>query len=211
MSDSSPISGSTTLAVLAGGQGSRMGTEKGLLRVRGEPILLHLLQQLRWSGSTMLVTARHRTPPPGAELFNRVAVDAVDGQGPLRGVLTALENSPGDVVAITIDMPAITRDMLESLVEALRIQPQLDGLMLEGSFDGGTRVEPFPSIYRQSARTAIATALSQNRRSLCGLLHDSKFAAMPTPDDWPTSVWTNLNSPADLEAFEKWPHGRDKM
>ena len=51
----------------------------------------YLLEQLGWLAPTLLVTAPGREKPPGREHFAREVVDAVAGEGPLRGVLTALE------------------------------------------------------------------------------------------------------------------------
>ena len=87
-----------TLAVLAGGEGSRMGRPKGELLVRGRPILVHLVEQLAWRGPTLLVTAPGRERPAGGERFDREVVDAVAGEGPLRGLLTALEAATTEIV-----------------------------------------------------------------------------------------------------------------
>ncbi|MDB5911273.1 MAG: hypothetical protein JWP34_5390, partial [Massilia sp.] len=81
--------GDVTLAILAGGEGSRMGKAKGLLRVGpepGQPILGYLLNRLAWRGPTMLVTAPGRDHPPGWEQFDRELIDPEAGGGPLRGV-----------------------------------------------------------------------------------------------------------------------------
>src|ERR1700721_4778762 len=85
-----------TLAVLAGGEGRRMGLPKQNLEINGRPILEFLLNQFAWPGPTLLVTAPSRRHPPGAHLFYAEAVDAIENQGPLRGVLTALENASTD-------------------------------------------------------------------------------------------------------------------
>src|SRR5256885_5263746 len=102
-----------TLALLAGGKGSRMGGPKGSLEVRGEPILEYLLDRFAWRGETMLVTAPGIARPRGAERFDREVVDPVAGLGPLRGVLTALENATTEIVVVaTVDMPGVGREQL---------------------------------------------------------------------------------------------------
>ena len=82
-----------TLAVLAGGEGTRMGFAKGELNIDGRPILSHLLERFAWPGWTLLVTAPGREHPSGWEGFTREVSDPEAGQGPLRGVLTALEQA----------------------------------------------------------------------------------------------------------------------
>src|SRR5438552_17571218 len=95
MADSTDILRQCTRAILAGGEGSRMGKPKALLEINGRPILAYLLEQFAWPGPTLLVTAPGREKPPGHELFSREVVDPVAGEGPLRGILTALEGSCG--------------------------------------------------------------------------------------------------------------------
>src|SRR5690348_14005110 len=98
----------TTLAILAGGAGTRMGGPKSALVVRGKPILGYLLDQLRWPGPTMLVTAPGCEQPLGANRFDREVRDPVAGLGPLRGVLTALQNASTDIVVVsTVDAPNV--------------------------------------------------------------------------------------------------------
>src|SRR4051794_29668278 len=97
-----------TLAILAGGAGSRMGRAKGELRIAGEPILEYLLDRFDWPGPTMLVTAPGREHPTGWARFTREVTDPVSDQGPLRGILTALENATTEVVIVTpVDMPLL--------------------------------------------------------------------------------------------------------
>src|SRR4051812_35656440 len=140
---------SVTLAILAGGEGSRMGFPKAELHIDGQPILAHLIRTLAWRGPKMLVTAPGRTQPSGADCFDREVVDPVPGEGPLRGVLTALEHCQTDrVIVATVDMPAITRGVLGFLCEQLQASAGCDLIMLRR----GAGIEPFPSIYRTSAR-----------------------------------------------------------
>jgi len=200
-----------TLAVLAGGVGSRMGGPKAALQIRGETVLSYLMGRLNWPGPTMLVTAPGRTGPPGAQLFDVESVDPVEGQGPLRGILTAMENAKGDIIAITVDMPGITPAMLGKLIGAISVQPGLLGVMFRRAHDDENNIEPFPCIIRAPARIAISQMIQDGRRSVRGLLRDPAFATIDSPVEWPATVWTNLNTPADLAAFEKTLAGDDKM
>jgi hypothetical protein len=63
----------TTLAILAGGGGTRMGRAKGLLEIRGKPILEYLLERFDWPGLRRHLPRRPRcldlrlrrtSPPP---------------------------------------------------------------------------------------------------------------------------------------------------
>ena len=50
---------SLTLAILAGGRSSRMGTDKAWVPVRGRPLIAHILEQLRPAcAETLIITNR---------------------------------------------------------------------------------------------------------------------------------------------------------
>lgn len=197
-----------TLAILAGGEGTRMGMPKSELRVGDEPILAYLLKRIAWDGPTMLVTAPGREHPPGFDQFDREVVDPVAGQGPLRGVLTALENAGTLIVAVTtVDMPNVRSADLRWLVARLNDAPNAMGLMLRR----GAEIEPFPGAFWTAAASAIWAQLDANRLSVRALADQPGFGTFPAPLDWDErEVWTNLNRPEDLAAFLKRPSCADR-
>ena len=186
-----------TLAVLAGGEGRRMGAPKGELVLHGRPILHVLLDRFQWPGPTLLVTAPGRERPPGWERFTTEVVDPQAGQGPLRGILTALEHSTSELVVVTaVDMPGVRSEQLDWLVDALGQRPQLNGLLI----DRRSHVEPFPSVFRAAALTTIRKRFVAGERSVRGLLQETAFGSIAAPETWPADVWRNLNRPEDLKA-----------
>lgn len=193
-----------TLAVLAGGEGSRMGQAKGLLTIEGKPILHHLLQSVRWPGPTLLVTAPGRQHPPGASAFDAEAVDPVAGEGPMRGLLTALENARTKwIIALPVDMPAIGLLPPRYLASALMARPETLLILMQRESAGKTLVEPFPAALCQGAADLLRFRLRERRRSLHGLVDEAGVDILPSPADWPVDIWTNLNHPADLAAYRE--------
>lgn len=192
-----------TLAILAGGEGSRMGKPKGLLTVNGRPILEYLLERLSWVGPTMLVTSPGRERPPGAARFTREASDPTPGVGPLRGVLTALENTQTPLVVVTaVDMPLVESLHLRKLVDEIRARPAFLGLMTRHSDTSPprSRLEPFPGIFHIDAAAVMRERLESRQFSVAGLTRDPRFAAIELP--WDPSVWLNINSTADMEQLQ---------
>lgn len=184
----------STLAVIAGGQGRRMGGPKVLLRVGDQPILAWLLAKLAWPGPTMLVSAPAVREAPGAELFHTHVVDPTDDEGPLRGLLTALEHTSTELtIAIPVDMPNLDGEKLQWLAGQLR--PDMLGIMCR---NGQGEIEPFPCVLRRSATTVIAKRLASGRRSLHGLCEETGFQTIRV--GWSPDTWMNLNEPADLQA-----------
>ncbi len=190
-----------TLAILAGGESSRMGRAKSLLHVNDRPILEHLLDRFDWPGPTLLITAPGREGPPGAGQFTRECVDPVAGLGPLRGVLTALENAPTPLVAVTaVDMPLVQRDHLDDLIG--RVGTSL-ALLPARIVDGRRQVEPFPSIFHVGAGEPVRARLAADERSVVRLIDDTRFVTIDV--NWEPSAWLNLNHPTDLPALAR--HG----
>jgi molybdopterin-guanine dinucleotide biosynthesis protein A len=191
---------SITLAVLAGGKGSRMGFPKAQIRIQGRPILGQLMQRICWRGPRLLVTAPGRTRPQGCDAFEREVVDPVVDQGPLRGMLTALDACKTEVlIAITMDMPWILRDQLLHLAAALTAAPGAAAIMLRRGPDENDQLEPFPSIYRRHpASEIVRKQLDAGERSMKSLAELQGIQVQPAIASWPTKVWTNLNFPADL-------------
>ena len=185
-----------TLAVLAGGASTRMGTPKAGLDIRGEPILNYLTKNLDWPGPTMLVTAPGREHPAGASEFDREVSDAIGGQGPLQGVLAGLQAmKTGSAVFMAVDMPAVQRGDLEWFARELDNRPESLGVV---SMRDGT-IEPLPCALRPGAIEIVERHLAQGRRSLRGLADDPRIVAVDAP--LPPRVWLNVNTPAEWDQF----------
>jgi molybdopterin-guanine dinucleotide biosynthesis protein A len=202
----------TTLAVLAGGEGRRMGRPKGNLILDGHPILERLLDRLVWPGPTLLVTAPGREHPSGWRLFTNEATDPVSGQGPLRGILTALENaSTNEVVVLPVDMPNITSAALAWMAACLRHHPAAAAVMVEQPGRPLGRIEPFPAGFRAStASRLVRTRLANKQFALHRLAESSNVMLVPASSDWPGEFWANLNTPSDLAAYQRLASsGRD--
>src|SRR5205823_5066352 len=95
------------------------------------PMLRYLLQRYSWAGPTLLVTSPTREHPPAHEEFTREVTDPTPDEGPLRGLLTAVQSASTDiVVSVSCDMPLIERDHLLWLIEQLESRPADVGAMI---------------------------------------------------------------------------------
>lgn len=183
-----------TLAVLAGGAGQRMGGPKDLLRADGKPVLEAQLARLQWTGPTLLVAPHGGRLPPGHEAFDKVVSDAVAGQGPLRGILTALWADRGEeIVVIPVDMPGVEREHLEWLARQLADRSSL-GVMIKR----GERIEPFPCAFRIATGTMIQRRLGAGDLAVHQLAVEEEIDVVCPPPEWGDSVWHNVNTPQDL-------------
>lgn len=192
---------SITLAILAGGQGSRMGRPKGEIRIEGRPILAYLFERFSWPGPTLLVTAPGREHPPAWERFDQEITDPVPDQGPLCGILTALEHLRTPLLLVaTVDMPGVQKAQLHWLLDEMRKYPDRLGLMLRRSVET-TAIEPFPSAFRAGAQEIISRRIHAGKLSVQKLIEEKGFEVVSAPASWDSRTWANLNVPADLTNF----------
>ena len=204
-----------TLAILAGGAGKRMGMPKQLLQIARKPMLHYLLDRLSWPGPTLLITTPGRENPPGADRFDAEAIDAVRDQGPLQGVLTAVQSARTSyLIVTTVDMPVFLSHQLAWIFHQLAQRTALAGLMLQHRVGMQQQIEPFPfALQREFPANAPHAArrltsdliwghLNAGRRSVHSLNVFAEFAVADAPVEWDSLCWTNLNKPEDVAAFQ---------
>jgi molybdopterin-guanine dinucleotide biosynthesis protein A len=153
----------------------------------------------------MLVTAPGREHPPGGTRFDREASDPVDGLGPLRGVLTALENATTPrVLVVTVDMPGMGRQPLEHLLTLSR-EEEL-GTMYERKAPDRV-IEPIPLLVQSESQAVVRRRINAGLLSVARLQDEAGFTTVQAPGEWDDRIWTNLNRPADLQQFLQFAPG----
>jgi molybdopterin-guanine dinucleotide biosynthesis protein A len=183
-------------AILMGGEGSRMGFPKCLLRVGGRPLSLAAADILAsLFGETFLVTDR-RALPWELETSSRLTLlrDPIRGQGPLMGIIAALERCRfGRLFVMACDIPLIDLGLIESLLTVLprggcavpRVGPGL--------------LEPLFAVFCRGALDELREYFAAGGRKVQGA-----FPRLPTAyvDYAGSSGIPNLNTPDDLLRFE---------
>jgi len=124
-------------AVLVGGSSHRMGVDKAAFKVDGRPMVMAPIEALRGAGvSPVCVVGGH--PMADMDADQEVIPDRWPGEGPLGGILTALnaldEEEQRPVMVLACDLPdasaATVREILERVAAApdAVILPMLDGV-----------------------------------------------------------------------------------
>lgn len=108
-----------TVAVLIGGDSSRMGTDKATFEVDGIAMANRVMSAAIEAGAaqTLIIGG---TQARSKALTGDWKKDSFPGEGPLGGVITALKHAEHDaVVVLSCDMPFITSAVIQSLVRGL--------------------------------------------------------------------------------------------
>ncbi|MBA3830431.1 MAG: molybdenum cofactor guanylyltransferase [Chthoniobacterales bacterium] len=175
--------------LLAGGKSTRMGRDKALLEIEGEPLWRRQLATLRrLSPERMIISGPPRDGCIAVE-------DEIEGAGPLAGVAVALQKCTSPLlVVLAVDLPRMTTDFLQSLLALCR-----DG---KGAVPRGPGFfEPLAAVYPAACAGLAAAALHSADFSMASFVRaamEQKLLVSRTILPSEVSLFTNLNTPADL-------------
>jgi molybdopterin-guanine dinucleotide biosynthesis protein A len=188
-----------SVAVLAGGQSARMGTDKSFVRVLGRPLIESVLAQLRGLGDeTFIVTNR---PADYAYLGVPLFGDVLPGKGALGGLYSAVHSArQPHVLCVACDMPFVVRPLLDYLIglipEGDAIIPRLRG-----------EAEPFRALYARACLEPMRAALEAGKMRVVSFFPDVRVRFVDEPEidrfDPRHLSFFNVNTPEDLERAQQ--------
>ncbi|WP_082886780.1 molybdenum cofactor guanylyltransferase MobA [Achromobacter ruhlandii] len=188
--------------ILAGGQGSRMrGSDKGLVLLRGEPLVAHVARRLAPQVGPLLLSANRNADSYAR--YGRVVADDTDElgawQGPLAGLAAGLAAAgPCEWLVVTpCDTPFLPADLAQRLIAAA----QAAGAPLAYAVAGGQR-HPACMALRASLLPALRDYLAAGERKVG--LWQSRVGGVGAPFDDAPGAFMNLNTPEELAAAERY-------
>src|ERR1700677_5319411 len=149
--------------ILAGGESSRMGVDKGLLEIAGVPMIA---RAARWVESVV--------GPPGVvvgtpEKYRGLGLPAISedwpGCGPLGGIATALRASDAEWnLIVACDLPYLTRTWLEYLLQRARDSAE-EAVVARNLTPANRRgAEPLCAMYHKGSDPELRRALERGVR-----------------------------------------------
>ena len=180
-----------TVAVLIGGDSSRMGTDKATFEVEGSSMASRVVQAARDAGAAQVFLIGG--PQSRAQGIDAVwKKDAFPGEGPLGGVITALKATTNDaVVVLSCDMPFITPAVIQSLVRGLD-----DAQATVGRTD---RLNWLCAAWsKEECLTTLQSVWKRNERAVHRAAVLLDVAEVPVP----AMAVRNINTPADLDTTD---------
>jgi molybdopterin-guanine dinucleotide biosynthesis protein A len=104
-----------TIAIQAGGQSSRMGTDKSFVLFEGRPLIETVLAQVSDLGQELFIVTNN--PEPYAYLGVPTVGDIYPDHGPLGGIFTAVSHAAHPhTLIVACDMPWLERPLLQYLI-----------------------------------------------------------------------------------------------
>jgi molybdopterin-guanine dinucleotide biosynthesis protein A len=182
-----------TGAVLTGGASTRMGTDKALLEVAGEPMAVRVARALRTAGATGVVCIGGDDDALAA-LGLAVVPDEHPGEGPLGALITALGASAHPVVVVApCDLLAPDPAVATALRAALRAEPEADAAV---AVVDGVR-QPLDGAYRRTCRPRLVEVFTRGERSVRRALLELLVVEVTIPG---ADALRDADTPEDLRA-----------
>ena len=189
--------------ILAGGLGSRMdGQDKGLVVLRGEPMVAHVARRLAPQVGRLIISANRH-----ADRYAQYGEVVPDGQpqlgawqGPLVGIAAALAAASDAqwLVVAPCDTPFVPADMAARLICAA----QSAGAPMAYAAAGGQRHSACMAV-RISQLPALLDYLRAGDRKV-GLWQARAGAVEAVFDDAPPQAFMNVNTPGELALAEAY-------
>jgi molybdopterin-guanine dinucleotide biosynthesis protein A len=188
--------------VLAGGGSRRFGRDKALVEFDGETLIARLCRILQKASPSpvRIIGDATKYPQIGIECI----ADRWPGEGPLGGIITALETSDDSTkrdswnLIIGCDMPFLTIEWLQHMA-ARAVASEAEIVVPESNYG----LEPLCACWRGSAAPTLTRAFESGLRRVTEAMKQLSMEVLDAADwkrfDNFDRLFWNMNTPADYE------------
>ena len=194
------------VVIQAGGRSSRMGQDKGLVKLAGRPMIDFVLEQVLDLADDVFITTNNVTEY--VQFGLRMASDQEPGAGALPGLKTALSKAMGDyLLVVACDMPFLNRELL---IHQINTAFETDADVVVPKWEG--RTQTMHAVYKvESCLTAVEAALEAGKAKMTSFydgLHVIEVSEAEVAQYSPAGEsFQNVNTPAELATAEAQLNG----
>ena len=184
----------TTGIILAGGKSSRMGQDKGLIKVNGKLMVEHVIDEVKKVVDEIIIIANN---DEYEQLDYSVYKDLIEEKGPVAGTYTGLHYSQASTnVIVSCDVPKISSELLGYLLN------QSSGYQVTVPLHQG-KTHQLVGVYDKSCLPVFKNALKEDKlrlRDVNETLTLNKVEISSDLDFYNENLFTNINTPKELDA-----------
>ncbi|MCF8274809.1 MAG: molybdenum cofactor guanylyltransferase [Flavobacteriaceae bacterium] len=176
--------------ILAGGKSSRMGTDKGFLKLNGTLFIEYSISALQPLVSQIMIVSNN----VDYDVFGLKRVeDVIKNAGPLAGIYSGLHQSKTAYnLVLSCDIPLIKIEILEQLIEAQDGNSDVIQIVSRGKF------MPLIALYKKNCETTFYQLLQNDERRLQVAINQCKVKNIVLSSKLDTFT-ENINTPEELE------------
>lgn len=187
------LTAGVTAVILAGGQSSRMGSNKALLPYRGGRFIESIHRQLTGIFPEVIVVTNH--PEQYEFIPCRKVADRYPGMGALAGLHAGLYHATTPhIFAVACDMPYLNSTLIRKLAS---LRNGTDVVIPEGQ----AGLEPLHALYSSSCLPYMEQAMADDRRRIISFFPQVRLRKVSR--DWVAAIdpcfdsFKNINTPDD--------------
>ncbi|MBL4587162.1 MAG: molybdenum cofactor guanylyltransferase [Flavobacteriales bacterium] len=174
--------------ILAGGKSTRMGIDKGLMRLDGKPMIQHILDPMaKICQRILIVSGNQMYGMFGFELVNDEASD----YGPVMGILSGLRQSKTERnLILSCDSPFVTFELMKQLV---LLSDETDVVAAHSEKE----IHPLIAVYNRNCIPIFEKAVADDEHRLRTVLEKLKVEELKVESSSEHQV-RNINTQTDL-------------
>ncbi len=179
--------------ILAGGKATRMGgNDKGLVEIKGQPLVKVISSQIQNQVSELLVNANRNLA-----IYRQLGFDVVedglsDYQGPLAGMLAALKVISTDwLITLPCDGPYVDTNYVQKMKTA--VESDIPSIAVASD---GDRLQPVYALIHKNLTPSLEAYLHSGERKIDRWYANVGFSEVVFSK--PSNMFTNLNTPEEL-------------
>ncbi|KJD36567.1 hypothetical protein PW52_02650 [Tamlana sedimentorum] len=178
--------------VLAGGKSSRMGTDKGFLKLNNKYFVSYSIDALKPLVSETLIVSDNKD----YDVFKCQRVeDTIKNTGPVAGIYSGLATSKTEFnLVLSCDIPFIKTEILQRLITAI------DDVHDVFQIKSNNKNMPLIALYKTTALNAFNKALNEDERRLQTVLKSLKTKSVVLNKEEDNTT-LNVNTPNQFKAI----------
>lgn len=183
--------------ILAGGNSTRMGSEKGMVELHGRCMIEHVIEAVKAVTDELCIIANNSEYRKfGLTVFS----DIIKNSGPLGGIYTGLIHSQTEKnLVISCDMPFITQKFLKLLVR------HSAGMEITVPVHN-SGIEPLCGIYEKKCADRLKKLLLNKELKISDVLKNFSLKKVNVSSSkyYSEELFKNINSPLELSMAKKF-------
>lgn len=181
--------------ITAGGKSSRMGQDKGLMKIAGKPMILHLTDRLAENHFCFkLIANSEKYKQYGFQSIK----DDIPEKGPMGALYTALHHTDKEyILLIGCDTPFIPIEAIRYLITKAKPNAITQSII-------HNKTNPLLAIYHHSIKPTVIKSIQENKLKMQDLISNSENLLIKMDEiinQYPNDFF-NFNEPKDIELWK---------
>ena len=188
-----------SVAILAGGESKRFGSDKAFAKFRGMPLIKHLIWRFREHTDDLFIVSRFDQPDRLQSVDIPIVYDSHSERTIMGAIIDSVEASKNDwTFVIAVDFPLINWSIVSWISKSL--QANEEAVFVIPSLSNGS--QPLCALYKKECLGILKQKLSLNQQRMQSICDERYCLNLSIPDQFQWQ-FLNMNAVEDLVRAEK--------